>query len=147
MFTVSKPRVQHSWAINRTAARVSGAAGRWPLCCVDMFVCMRLLLLYLDLSGRGLPLPLGEEGLDLTGHYRFRPGSSRCSHFVVAVHSWSYSELNLQLAMPANLQFRINVSSCVNTVSACYHLTLIRITSGNPKGAQINRLQISWVVC
>lgn len=40
---------------------------------MDMFVCA--LLLYLDFSGRG-PLPLGEEVLDLTGCYRFRPGSA-----------------------------------------------------------------------
>lgn len=101
-FMVSKPRVHHSWAINRTAARVLWGGG-WMtrvLCGYVWFLCMCLLLLYLDLSGRSL-LPLGEGVLNLMGCYRFRPGFSRCSHFVVAVHSWSYSELNLQLAMPA----------------------------------------------
>lgn len=94
MFALSKPRVQYSWAINRTAARVSGAAGGWPVYRVDMFVCMCLLLLYLDLSRQGLPLPLGDEVPNLMGQYKFRSGSRRSRHFVVVVvvvvHRWSY---------------------------------------------------------
>lgn len=52
---------------------------------MDMCVCMRLLLLYLDLSRQGLALPLGEEVPDLTGRYKFRSGSRRSSYFVVVV--------------------------------------------------------------
>lgn len=119
MFTLSKPRVQYSWAINRTAARVSGAAGGWPVHRVDMFVCMCLLLLYLDLSRQGLLLPLGEEVPNLTGRYKFRSGSRRSTHFVVVVHCRSYSGLNLHPTMPAELQFIIDVSSRVLNVLSC----------------------------
>lgn len=52
---------------------------------VDMFVCMCLLLLYLDLSRQGLPLPLGDEVPNLMGQHKFRSGSRRSRHFVVVV--------------------------------------------------------------